>query len=120
MSENKPTSAYALQKMGPTQLHAYIEEQVTLFKRFGHSPTMAFTHELIRKDDGYFHLVKRDKSIEVIDWDLEGRGTRIAVHEKMKHEGFFGNAPKEEDKLFLMGHDVCTVEVGETQGSGDA
>lgn len=108
-----------LQKMQPTQVGKYIKDQMELFKRMGHSESLAFSHELVKMDDGYYHLRKRDKTIEIIDWDLEGRGVMIAQHERMRREGFFGQKQKEEDQLWMLGHDICSVEVGETQDTED-
>lgn len=108
-----------LQKLSPHGLKKYLEDQIALFRSKGHSESLAFTHELTLRDDGYYHLTKRDKAIEVIDWDLEGKGVAIALHEKTKHENFFGQKRTEEERLWLLGHDICTIDVGETQDTSE-
>lgn len=107
-------TSYSIAKMTPTQLGKYLEDQIELFKRMGHSPSLAFSHQLEVGKDGYYHLTKRDKEIEVIDWDLDGRGVAIALHSKMKNDGFFSAEEREEDRLMFM--ETCTVEVKEVQG----
>lgn len=107
-------TSYALSKMEPMALRKYLDDQMDLFKSLGHNPSLAFSHQLEKGKDGYWHLTRRDKSIEIIDHDLDGQGVRIALHSKMKHANFFGDRPKEEDRLMFQ--DICTVEVGELQG----
>lgn len=93
----------------------YITEQMELLKtKFQLPATMVETHE-VRQEGKYFILSKREKPIQVFDFDADGHQASIVQSQQLYTNRMFGSKKRgkynDEDRF----ENVHGVEVGETQ-----